>query len=249
MTRRKQRRPPAIRVGIPRPPGGHITYFGDPSAQRVVILVGRDDFPKDEVLLSGLIDFLRDHGWSVGQWVSHHEETRRLTRPSFVLSWPRPARALVIAPLLLLQPRRWRYFIPGSWARAASVEARADALLSTLRHLSHEEVFLVGRSAGARVATLIADAAGARGVVALGYPFENPKEGPNPDRYRHLASLGSRLLVIQGAHDEYGGRGAVENYSLSATGRLELVDTDHSMTMDESSWRNVRKQIVDFLAE
>lgn len=107
----------------------------------------------------------------------------------------------------------------------------------------------MGRSAGARVATLIADAAGARGVVALGYPFENPKEGPNPDRYRHLASLGSRLLVIQGAHDEYGGRGAVENYSLSATGRLELVDTDHSMTMDESSWRNVRKQIVDFLAE
>ncbi|OJV98183.1 MAG: hypothetical protein BGO47_07770 [Microbacterium sp. 67-17] len=213
----------------------------------MVILVGRDDFPRDELLLTGLIDLLRDEGWSVGHWFSRHEETRRLTMPPFVLSWPRPARALIIGPLLLLHPSRWQYFIPGNWARAASVAARADALLTTLQQVSHEEVFLVARSAGARVATLIADAAGVRGVIALGYPFENPEEGPNPDRYLHLATLESRLLILQGVNDEYGGRGAAEAYPLAAASRLEFLDTDHNMRMDQISWQKIRELMVDFL--
>lgn len=235
------------RIRLPRPPGGHIDVYGDPEAQRIVLIVGRNDFLQDDDLVEQLILFLRDRGVTVGRYESRSAETRRLTTPPFARSWPRrwqlPARAL----LLIVFPTRWRSLSPRYRARTGAIPAQVDALRQALSALEGKQVFLLGRSAGARISTLLADECGVAGVAALGYPFENPKEGPNPDRYRHLETLRTPLIIFQGTRDTYGGIEASSRYPLSPTTTLEFVDTDHSMQMSDDAWAALRERLADFL--
>ncbi|MYE31343.1 MAG: alpha/beta hydrolase [Chloroflexi bacterium] len=85
-----------------------------------------------------------------------------------------------------------------------------------------------GKSMGGRVATAVADEAGAGGLVALGYPFDPPggKSGP---RTGHLADLRTPMLVCQGERDRFGGREEVAGYDLAPTIDFHWVpDGDHS---------------------
>lgn len=235
------------RIRLPRPPGGHIDIYGDPEAQRIVLIVGRNDFLQDDGLVEQLILFLRDRGVTVGRYESRSAETRRLTTPPFARSWPRRWQLPVRALLLVAFPARWRSFSPRYWARARAVPAQVSALRQALSTLEGKQVFLLARSAGARVSTLLADEYGVAGVAALGYPFENPKEGPNPDRYRHLETLRTPLIIFQGTRDTYGGVEASARYPLSPTTTLEFVDTDHSMQMSDDAWAALRERLADFL--
>jgi predicted alpha/beta-hydrolase family hydrolase len=87
---------------------------------------------------------------------------------------------------------------------------------------------LAGKSLGGRIASMVADEVGARGVVALGYPFHPPGQ---PERLRtaHLAELVTPMLIVQGTRDPFGGPEEVAGYRLSP--RIELAwleDGDHS---------------------
>lgn len=90
------------------------------------------------------------------------------------------------------------------------------------------DLVLAGKSLGGRMATLVADELGPRGVVALGYPFHPPKQ-PTRLRTAHLATLRTPLLIVQGTRDPFGGRDDVAGYSLSPAVALHwLEDGDHS---------------------
>ena len=81
---------------------------------------------------------------------------------------------------------------------------------------------------GGRIASMIADAQGVRGLVCLGYPFHPPGK---PDRLRvaHLADLRTPTLIVQGTRDTLGRRDEVEGYDLSPAIRVVfLEDGDHS---------------------
>lgn len=240
---------PSARIKLPRPTGGHIDIYGDPDAQQIVLMVGRDDFLQDEELVGRLIAFFTARGRTVAQYQSRHEETRRLATPGFTRSWPRNVRGSMIAVRLLLHPDRWLYLVPGYWAYSKSVPSQAAALRVALRSFSGREVALLGRSAGARVCTLIADECGVKRVVALSYPFKHPKQPPDPDRYRHLADLRTSLLIVQGARDEYGGASVATLYALSSTTSVEVVDTDHNMHMREDSWQALTERIYTHLSQ
>ena len=90
------------------------------------------------------------------------------------------------------------------------------------------ELVIGGKSMGGRVASLVADEAGVRGLVCLGYPFHPPGR---PDKLRtgHLMTLGTPALIIQGRRDPFGKPEEVEGYGLPGTVRLcWLPDGDHS---------------------
>jgi predicted alpha/beta-hydrolase family hydrolase len=85
-----------------------------------------------------------------------------------------------------------------------------------------------GKSMGGRMASLVADEAGARGLVCLGYPFHPPDK---PDRLRtaHLHDLRTPTLIVQGTRDPLGTREDVAGYDLSPAIRIVwLEDGDHS---------------------
>lgn len=85
-----------------------------------------------------------------------------------------------------------------------------------------------GKSMGGRIASLVADEAGARGLLCLGYPFHPPGQ-PDRLRTRHLAALATPALVLQGTRDPFGGREDVAGYVLAPSIRVAwLEDGDHS---------------------
>jgi predicted alpha/beta-hydrolase family hydrolase len=85
-----------------------------------------------------------------------------------------------------------------------------------------------GKSMGGRIASMVADRAGVRGLLCLGYPFHPPGQ-PDRTRTAHLATLATPALIVQGERDTFGSRAEVEAYDLS--GRITvrwLEDGDHS---------------------
>src|SRR5688572_19108886 len=96
-------------------------------------------------------------------------------------------------------------------------------------------VVIGGKSMGGRIASMVADEAGARGLICLGYPFHPPGR---PDRLRtaHLEGLRTPALIVQGTRDAFGPREEVEGYALSPAIRLRwLEDGDHSFVPRKAS--------------
>jgi predicted alpha/beta-hydrolase family hydrolase len=112
-----------------------------------------------------------------------------------------------------------------------------------------------GKSMGGRIATMVADDAAVLGVVCLGYPFHPPGQ-PDKTRTRHLETLRTPTLIVQGTRDSFGLPEDVETYKLSRAIRIEwLDDGDHSFKPRVRSGRteadNVRAAIalvVNFIA-
>jgi len=111
---------------------------------------------------------------------------------------------------------------------------RAPVLLATWRAAVAElggggALVIVGKSMGGRIASMVADEVGARGLVCLGYPFHPPRR-PEQLRTAHLASLRAPTLIVQGTRDPFGTPDEVAGYTLSPSIRIEWIeDGDHSL--------------------
>jgi predicted alpha/beta-hydrolase family hydrolase len=111
---------------------------------------------------------------------------------------------------------------------------RERVLLATWRQViaalgKPDRLVIGGKSLGGRMASMIADEQGVRGVVCFGYPFHPPGRG---DRLRtaHLQALRSPMLVLQGERDPCSTRPEVAGYRLSKSIELcWLPDGDHSL--------------------
>ena len=102
-----------------------------------------------------------------------------------------------------------------------------------------------GKSLGGRMASLIAEQAGVRGLVCLGYPF-HPPDQPERLRTAHLAHLRAPTLVVQGTRDPFGGREEVAGYALSPAIRVHwMEDGDHSFKPRASSGRTEKQNLAE----
>ncbi len=105
-----------------------------------------------------------------------------------------------------------------------------------------------GKSMGGRIASMVADEAGVRGLVCLGYPFHPPGR---PERLRtaHLRDLRTPALIVQGTRDPFGTPDDVAGYDLSPQIRvLWLEDGDHSFKPRASSGRTERQNVAEAVA-
>lgn len=101
-----------------------------------------------------------------------------------------------------------------------------------------------GKSMGGRIASMVADEAGARGLVCLGYPFHPPGK-PKQLRTAHLADLRTPALIVQGERDTFGSHEEVETYQLSKVIRVEWIpDGDHSLKARKSSGRTDKQNLA-----
>jgi predicted alpha/beta-hydrolase family hydrolase len=101
-----------------------------------------------------------------------------------------------------------------------------------------DRVVIGGKSMGGRMASLVADEIGVRGLVCLGYPFHPPGK-PESLRVKHLGALRTPTLIVQGTRDALGTREEVEGNILSmlspAIRLVWLEDGDHSFKPRVSS--------------
>ena len=104
-----------------------------------------------------------------------------------------------------------------------------------------------GKSMGGRIASMVADEVGARGLVCLGYPFHPPGR-PEKLRTAHLETLSTPALIVQGTRDAFGTREDVAGYRLSPAIRVVwLEDGDHSWKPRASSGRTEAQNMAEAL--
>jgi uncharacterized protein len=106
------------------------------------------------------------------------------------------------------------------------------------------KVVIGGKSLGGRIASLVADEVGARGLVCLGYPFHPPGQ-PSRLRTKHLGDLRTRALILQGTRDPFGTPDDVREYTLSPTIEVDWVeDGDHSWKPRAKSGRTLAENLA-----
>jgi len=137
---------------------------------------------------------------------------------------------------------------PGEGGTRVNLGLRQARLGEAVRDWRGERI-LVGRSSGARVATLFAARNGAAAVVCLGYPFQPLNGAHEPERYAHLARIGVPVLIVQGRRDPYGGEEMVARVPLSPQVRMRWVDAAHEFHLDEEGWDAVAREVLLFVAE
>ena len=103
--------------------------------------------------------------------------------------------------------------------------------------LGPADLIVGGKSMGGRIASMIADEAGVRGLVALGYPFHPPGR-PEKLRTEHLENLNTPALFCQGTRDPFGTREEADGFTLSKSIRFHwLEDGDHGFKPRKASGR------------
>jgi predicted alpha/beta-hydrolase family hydrolase len=116
---------------------------------------------------------------------------------------------------------------------------------------SPRSLVIGGKSMGGRIASMVADKAGVRGLVCLGYPF-HPAGRPDTLRIAHLENLATPTLILQGTRDTLGSREDIAGYKLSPVIDIHfLEDGDHSFKPRKSSGRTYAqnfKEAVEVLA-
>ena len=107
---------------------------------------------------------------------------------------------------------------------------------------------LGGKSMGGRIASMVADEVGARGLVCLGYPFHPPGR-PDKLRTKHLETLATPALIVQGTRDTFGTAADVGGYALSPKIRVRWIeDGDHSFKPRASSGRTDAQNMAEAIA-
>jgi predicted alpha/beta-hydrolase family hydrolase len=117
-------------------------------------------------------------------------------------------------------------------------------------------VAIGGKSMGGRIASMVADELGVRGLVCLGYPFHPPKQ-PEKLRVAHLEHLATPALIVQGERDPFGTRDEIPTFKLSPAIQVAyLGDGDHSFEprkksgrTTEQAWAEAIELIAAFLEQ
>jgi uncharacterized protein len=136
---------------------------------------------------------------------------------------------------------------------ARSAPDREPVLLDAWREVIESlgggrQLVIGGKSLGGRIASMVADESQVRGLVGLGYPFHPPGKPPGA-RLKHLKSLRTPALVVQGTRDSFGSRGEVEKYDLSRQIRIAWIDDgDHSFRPRARSGRTEQQNLAAAIA-
>ena len=114
---------------------------------------------------------------------------------------------------------------------------------------SPSSLVIGGKSMGGRIASMVADRLGVKGLVCLGYPF-HPAGRPATLRVAHLRELKTPTLILQGTRDTLGTRDEIAGYTLSKAIRVAyLEDGDHSFKPRKSSGRTHEQNMVEAVRE
>ena len=119
---------------------------------------------------------------------------------------------------------------------------RSDKLLESFRAAIEavggaDKTVIGGKSMGGRMASLLAEDAGVRGLVCLGFPFHPPGK-PEVMRTSHLLRMRMPALIVQGTRDTFGGPEVVRSLAFPPNITIHWIgDGDHSFKPTKASGR------------
>jgi hypothetical protein len=124
-----------------------------------------------------------------------------------------------------------------------------EVALLVAEHVRRGPLLLGGKSSGARVACRTARAAGAVGVVALGFPLHPPGR-PERSRAEELLGAGVPVLVLQGTRDTFGTPEDVRRVVGRRRGFTvhEVAGGDHSFAARRADGRTTAECVAEVAA-
>lgn len=217
---------------------------------KIIYLIGRDNWQKDDSLNHILYRYLRKTGYKIvwedpaGQMLYKLRQFENAIKilPGFLRKFN--LRCCQILYGLF----HWSYFSFLSDRKNEAISLRARKLKMDIQALEPgSDIILLSRSSGGRIASLIADEVDIRYLICLGYPFKHPEREPEPDRFQHLATIKTPMLIIQGDQDEYGGLDVPDKYPLSPAVEIMFVEAFHDFILTEKEWGKVLAKITTIL--
>jgi uncharacterized protein len=228
--------------------GGRLKVHGSLSAERILVVLSRENFRQDDTLVADLIEFLVQSHFTVAHYESALIVTARNIDVPWVRHLPRVVRLPIKALSLLCRPSDWRHFSARYRAQGSDLAFRTRALRELVRFFGPgKQLVFLTRSASSRIASGIADEVGLHKLICMGYPFKHPEHDIEPARYAHLEHLQTPCLILQGTRDSYGGIDTLHHFPLAANTALQWIDTDHSFSVSDLEWRRVRDLINNFI--
>ncbi|MDX1483938.1 MAG: alpha/beta family hydrolase [Alphaproteobacteria bacterium] len=123
-----------------------------------------------------------------------------------------------------------------------------EAFAEVTDRLGRGRLVIGGKSMGGRIASMMADGLGVRGLVCLGYPFHAPGR---PERVRadHLRDIKTPTLIVQGERDPFGTREEIAGYTLGRNVEVHLLpDGEHSFKPRKKSGHTEAGNLAEAVA-
>lgn len=220
------------------------------SSKKIILLVGRDNWQKDDDLNHILLKDLEQYNYKIIWEDPAGNLIYKLRRLEDKFKWlPEPIRKFDLRFLQLLYGLTHRsYFSYLSGRQSASIDLRCRKLKQSILDLgTQNEIIILSRSSGGRIASVIADDLHIEHIICLSYPFKHPEMDVEPERYTHLENLETPMLIIQGTEDEYGGIDIKRKYTLSSNIELFFVNAKHDFKVNAEDWKRVLQKISEVL--
>ncbi len=188
---------------------------------KIILLIGREHLEKDSYLYTDILSEIKGIKFDV--FNESYSYFRKRVYPYIAKVIPRFIRKQPIIISLYLQIEEKFYSIilnPMDYKMHIAfqknpndISLRIEKLARRLNNIPRDtEITLIGRSAGAIVATMVSLQHPIHKIISLGYPFKHPDFEEEAYRHEHLKKVNTPMLIIQGLQDIYGGKEIEKKY-------------------------------------
>ncbi len=211
--------------------------------KKVVIICGRENLSADLDFKDRITHLLHAMQFQI---IHEPSSGKVCIQKGFIFT----AFKIIVFGFILKYLIRPRLLIFNRYVSQLSVAWRTEQLriLLSSMDLDQMELYLIGRSAGALVATQLALEFPVKAVIALGYPFVHPTYGSQKHRIDHLLTYPKPLIIMQGAQDEYGNSFQISQIPMSSFVQVNYLDTNHDFILDDREWGRFVSLIQRYLS-
>ncbi len=220
--------------------------------KQIILLIGRENLEKDSHLYTDVFAHLRNLPFTffydpsdVIRQTLQHPFLNYI--PKFIrqATWLRKiARTTIITFIFFKQGLLNLNYIKAFRTNPNDINLRMIALMSQLKKFPPDsKITLIGRSAGAILATKVSLEFPIQQIICLGYPFKHPELSEETYRFEHLAHVNTPTLIVQGERDAYGGREILEKYPMNKSIQIIFEDLDHDFILTEETRLRLINQI------
>lgn len=224
---------------------------------KIILLIGREHLEKDSYLYTDILSEIKGIQFDV--YNDSYSYFRRRVYPFIAKVIPVFIRKQPIIRSLYLQIEEQFYSIilnPNDYQihiafqkNPNDISLRIDKLARRLNNIPRDtEITLIGRSAGAIVATMVSLQHPIHKIISLGYPFKHPDFEEEAYRHEHLLQVNTPMLIIQGLQDIYGGKEIEKKYHFNSNTTIVFEDINHDFELTEENRIRILKNIEQFIS-
>jgi len=226
--------------------------------RKITLLIGREHLEKDSYLYTNILSEIKGIQFDI--FNDSYSYFRRRIYPFIAKVIPRFIRKNPIVRSLYFQLEEQFYSIilsPKDYKMHVAflknpndISLRVEKLAKRLNKIpKNTEITLIGRSAGAIVATIVSLQHPIHKIISLGYPFKHPDFEEEAYRYEHLKNVNTPMLIIQGNQDVYGGKEIGKKYKFNANTTIVFEDINHDFELTEENRIRILRNIEQFISD